>query len=165
MTKKGTTGTIGAVGTMAKILTVIIILMAGCRSVQMVPVETRTTVVERLVEVHTPADSAWLRAWLQCDSNYRVMLCGIDERKTSGMETSLTLSNNKLSYRVTRVSDTVYIPARDSIVVREIPLRVEIPVATNRLTGWQWFQVWTGRVLLGLLLILIFYCVIRWKLR
>jgi hypothetical protein len=26
-------------------------------------------------------------------------------------------------------------------------------VEVNRLTGWQWFQVWTGRICLGLLMV------------
>jgi len=134
--------------------------LAGCRSQQALPVETRTTVTERLVEVQTPADSAWLQALLECDENNRVLLRSMDERKTSGMQSELQITQEPLSgksllrYAVIRVPEKIYVPAKDSIVFKE----TQITVTANALTGWQWFQIWAGRLLL---LLFIIYIAIR----
>jgi len=137
------------------VLIFIAVISAGCRSRQIltVPVETRTTVVERLVEVQTAADSAWLQAFLECDENNRVLLRGIDERKTARMGTELQVSDNKLTYRAVRASEKIYLPARDSIVIRDAPCIVEACEHTDSpvLTGWHWFQIWAGRLFLVLI--------------
>jgi len=129
--------------------------ISSCRSRQVitVPVETQTIVHERLVEVPVAADSSFFNAWLECDSSFNVLLRRFDEQKSAGMATAMTLNSQStgaalLSYRVIRVSDTLYIPVRDSIIYKEIPLMVEIPKEVNRLTGWQHFQIWLGRIFL-----------------
>jgi hypothetical protein len=55
----------------------------------------------------------------------------------------------------------VYIPAKDSIIYKEIPLRVDVPIEVNKITGWQWFQIWTGRIFMFLWLIVIIYLAIK----
>jgi hypothetical protein len=144
----------------------LICLIAGCRSqrVATVPVETRTTVIERLVEVQTPADSSWLHAWFECDSNSRVLLKSFEEDKTERMQTGLQLSDDQLSYRVIRIKDKIFIPARDSIIIQQVPVPVEIPVEVNRLTGWQYFQIWAGRIVLAALFLFLIYKIISKKL-
>jgi hypothetical protein len=152
---------------MKALFLVCLICLIGCQSqrVATVPVETRTTVMERLVEVQTPADSAWFRAWLECDSSFNVVLKSIDEQKSAGMETGVRFSDSQISYRVVRVRDKVYIPAKDSIIIREVPVVHGVPVPVNELTGWQYFQVWCGRVFLGLLILMAVYFVAKWKLQ
>lgn len=118
-----------------------------------VPLETKTIIKERLIEVQTPADSAWLTAYLECDSNFNVLLKSFDEHATTRMNTSLKVDTGTLSYQVIRIRDKIYIPAKDSIIYQEVPVPVEIPVEVNRLTGWQYFQIWAGRIALILLVI------------
>ena len=143
---------------MHKIINIIIVFLCisvtACRSnspVVTVPVETQTIIRDRLVEVSIPADSAIMTAYLECDSNYNVLLRRFDEQKSAKMATSLDFdTGGKLSYQVVRVRDTVYIPARDSIVYKEIAFPVSVPVEVNRLTGFQHFQIWAGRFLLAI---------------
>ena len=131
-----------------------IFLFTGCRpqkQVITVPIETQTIVRERIVEVPTPADSSMINAYLECDSNFNVLLRRFDERKTSGMATELNLAAGMLSYKVHRFTDTLYIAARDSFIYKEIPITIEVPKEVNLLTKWQNFQIWAGRIFLILL--------------
>jgi hypothetical protein len=126
-------------------------------------VRTETVIKERLVPVEIPADSAVLAALLECDSSSQVRLVELNELKSGRVESDLSLSpviyskQTSLNYRAIIIRDTVHVAARDSIVYREIPLRVEIPVEVNRITGWQWFQIWSGRIFLIVWLITIIY--------
>jgi hypothetical protein len=118
------------------------------------------------VTVEIPADSAVLSALLECDSLNNVRLVEIDELKSKRVESSFNLSTagnkqSSLNYVVRTVFDTVYISTKDSIIYQEVPLRVEIPVEVNRLTGWQSFQIWTGRIFMFLWLIVIIYLAIK----
>jgi hypothetical protein len=141
----------------------------SCRTsalIREIPVRTETVIKERLVPVEIPADSAVMSALLECDSMNNVRLVEIDELKSKRVESSFNLSagDNKqssLSYVVKTVLDTVYVLAKDSVIYKEIPLRVEIPVEVNRLTGWQSFQIWAGRIFLFLWLIVIIYLAIK----
>jgi hypothetical protein len=44
-----------------------------------------------------------------------------------------------------------------------VPVTVEIPVEVNRLTGWQYFQIWAGRIALLLLVIVAFLAYLKLK--
>jgi hypothetical protein len=131
-----------------------------------IPVRTETVIRERLVTVEIPPDSAIMSALLECDSMNNVRLVEIDELKSKRVESSFNLSTagnkqSSLNYIVRTVFDTVYIPAKDSIIYQEVPLRVDVPVEVNRITGWQWFQIWAGRIFMFLWLIVIIYLAIK----
>ena len=130
----------------------------GCRSPQpvvAVPVETKTIVHERLIEVPIPADSALVIAYLECDSNFNVLLRQFDEQKTANMTTAMKLDHaGKISYQIVRVRDTVYIAARDTTIYKEIAFPVQVPVK-EQMTGFQNFQIWAGRCLMALVVIFI----------
>jgi hypothetical protein len=150
---------------------IIVFISCGTSArVHEIPVRTNTVVHERLVPVALPADSAVLTALLECDSLNRVRLVEISELKSRRVESGFTLSEDKrdsgdnrdvgdaagkqalLVYRIRTVHDTVRVAARDSIVYKDVPVTVEVPVEVNVLTGWQWFQIWTGRIVLVLVL-------------
>jgi hypothetical protein len=128
----------------------------GCRTsvpVKEVPVRTETRVVERLVPVSVPADSAVLSALLECDSANRVRLVEINELKSKNVKSDISLSTNakgdaELNYSAKTVRDTVYIPAKDSIIYKDVPVYVTVEKPVNFLTGWQWVQVYLGRIFL-----------------
>ena len=44
---------------------------------------------------------------------------------------------------------------RDSIIINDsiqVPYPVEVPVKVNFVSGWQSFQIWLGRILIGIVL-------------
>lgn len=104
-------------------------------------------VTERLVPVYLPPDSALLTALFECDSNNRVILKAYDELKSQGMNSHLTFEDGRLDYDLEAVHDTVYLPAKDSIIYVPQPVEVEV----NRLTWWQetWMRI--GKLSLSLL--------------
>ena len=152
-----------------------LILLSCCRSAQTairhVPVETRIEVVERLVEVPIKADSALLVAYLECDSNYNVLIRSVSDQKTAGIQSAFTQSKienqkSKIEYRVVRVPDTLYIPVRDSTFYKEIPIEIPVPgPQVNYLTGWQYFQIWCGRISILSAIILIAWVIIKYTRR
>lgn len=103
-------------------------------------------VTERLVPVCLSPDSALLAALFECDSNSRVILKAYDDLKSAGMESSLSFNDGKLEYKAKAGEDTVYVPAKDSIVY--VPQLVEVEV--NRLTWWQQAWIYIGKFLSSL---------------
>lgn len=110
-------------------------------------------VTERLVPVYLPPDSALLTALFECDSNNRVILKAYDELKSAGMNSHLTFEDGRLDYDLEAVHDTVYLPAKDSIIY--VPQPVEVIKEVNRLTWWQETWMWIGKISLSLLALLL----------
>jgi len=137
-----------------------VFIIISCKTsvpVKEIPVRTETVIRERLVPIKIPADSAVLAALLECDSMNHVRLVEINELKSSGIESGFNfvpndLGQSLLNYKTKTVHDTVYLPAKDSIVYKDVPIVVEVPVEVNILTGWQWFQIWAGRIFLFIII-------------
>ena len=143
-------------------LFVISALLISCKSkrhVVEVPVKTVEKVTERLVEIQLPADSAWLTAYLECDRTNQVILRGLSERKSEGVLSDLKFTNGVLDYRAKTNAAPHKATVRDSIVYKEIPVTVEVPVVEYRQTRWQAFTSKIGNI--SLLLLLLFGA---WKL-
>ena len=137
-------------------LFVISALLISCkskRSVVEVPVKTVEKVTERLVEIQLPADSAWLTAFLECDSTNQVILRGLSERKSEGVLSDLKFTNGVLDYRAKTNAAPHKATVRDSIVDKESPITVEIPKIEYRQTKWQNFTSTIGKISLILLLL------------
>lgn len=134
----------------------------GQKNVSRTPVSLPDNVVrERVVEVPVPADSALLSALFECDSVGRVILKAYNELKSRNVESRLSFEDGRLDYSATTARDTVYVPVGDSIVY--VPQYVEVEV--NRLTWKQetWMRV--GKVLSALSALLLFFILIRKRLK
>ncbi len=142
-------------GLLRKSITALMLLLALCvlscrgpKNASLAPVNLPGNLVtERLVPVYLPADSALLTALFECDSNNQVILKAYDELKSQGMNSHLTFENGRLDYDLETVHDTVYLPAKDSIIYVPQPVEVEV----NRLTWWQetWMRI--GKISLSIL--------------
>lgn len=90
-----------------------------------------------------------MTALFECDSNNRVILKAYDELKSANMESGLRFKDGRLDYGARTKPDTVYLPAKDSIIYvpREVPVEVEV----NRLTWWQETWMRTGKISLSIL--------------
>ena len=111
------------------------------RPVILPPAEYREKVVERPVPYPVPGDSTQFYALLACDSLNNVILKEFSEYKSGRIESRFSLRQNMLSYNTYRPPDTVYVMAKDSIRIENIPYKVEVPVEVNKLTRYQSFQV------------------------
>lgn len=92
-----------------------LILICSCRTVKYVPVEGQkdSLIVEKLIEVQLPPDSATIRALLECDENGKVVLNWLDIANSKNAQAQLTIDSlgNMLAKMKTQ-PDTVYLPSK-----------------------------------------------------
>ena len=74
---------------------ILITALWSCRSVKYIPVESSadSIVVEKLVEVQLPPDSATIRALLECDENGKVVLSWLDIANSKNAQAQLTIDS------------------------------------------------------------------------
>lgn len=118
-----------------------------------VPVESTTDsiVVEKLVEVQLPPDSATIRALLECDENGKVVLSWLDIANSKNAQAQLTIDSlGGLLAKMRTKLDTVYLPSKKTIVTKEV--KVPYPVEKEQ-TKWQKFCVNVGSWAIGIVII------------
>jgi hypothetical protein len=101
-------------------------------------------------------DSAIINALLHCDSLGNIYISTIAQLQGKILTQEVSMQGNNLTVkaksatRETRESFT-----RDSIITvyRDLPLPYPVETITNKLTSWQSYQIWTGRIALLLILI------------
>lgn len=150
---------------MKTVIYIITILMAStiwsCRTVKYIPIEGQTdsVVVEKLIEVQLPPDSATIRALLECDENGRVVLNWLDIANSKNAQAMLTIDSlgNMLAKMRTQ-PDTVYLPYKEITVTKEV--KVPYPVE-KELTIWQNLYISFGKWLIGI--IIVFILIIVWR--
>ncbi len=116
----------------------------SCRSVQYVPVESSTdsVIIEKLVEVPLPPDSATIRALLECDEHGRIVLRWLDIANSKNAKAQLTIDSlGNLLAKMKTKSDTVYLPAKEVVVSKKekVPYPIE-----KELSKWQQFRLDVG---------------------
>lgn len=143
-----------------------ILTLSGCRTkIQPVAIENRTDsiYIDKLVPYPMPADSASIRALMECDEHGKVVLRWLDMANTKNVELMFaldSLGNVIANMRVPR--DTLYLPSKEIYVDR----KVEVPVEVERkLSKWEQFKMdvggWAIGAISGLLLIGIGYVIVR----
>lgn len=137
--------------------------VCSCRTIKYVPVESYadSVVVEKLVEVQLPPDSATIRALLECDENGKVVLNWLDIANTKNAQAQLTIDSlGNLLAKMKTQPDTVYLPAKEVVVSKKekVPYPVE-----KELTLYQKIKIRLGElsfiviiVIIGLLALKIF---------
>lgn len=146
---------------------VLIFVFCSCRSVKYVPVESKadSVVVEKLVEVQLPPDSATIRALLECDENGKVVLAWLDIANSRNAQAQLTIDSlGNLLAKMRTKPDTVYLPSKEVTVTKEV--QVPYPVE-KELTRWQQFRLDFGGWAIGIVIITILIgvgiMVYKWK--
>jgi len=143
-----------------------ILALSGCRTkIQPVAIENRidSIYIDKLVPYPMPADSASIRALMECDENGKVVLRWLDMANTKNVELMFaldSLGNVIANMRIPR--DTLYLPSKEIYVDR----KVEVPVEVERkLSKWEQFKMdvggWAIGAISGLLLIGIGYVIVR----
>ena len=133
----------------------IILLMSticSCRSVKYVPVESSvdSIVVEKLVEVQLPPDSATIRALLECDENGKVVLSWLDIANSKNAQAQLAIDSlGNLLAKMRTQQDTIYLPSKEVTVTKEV--KVPYPVE-KELTRWQQIKLELGGWAFGIII-------------
>ena len=130
-------------------------LICSCRTIKYVPVESKadSVVVEKLVEVQLPPDSATIRALLECDENGKVVLNWLDIANSKNAQAQLIIDSlGNLLAKMKTQQDTVYLPSKEVTVTKEV--KVPYPVE-KELTRWQKLCVNVGGLAFGIVIITI----------
>jgi hypothetical protein len=130
-----------------------LILICSCRTVKYVPVESKadSVVVEKLVEVQLPPDSATIRALLECDENGKVVLNWLDIANSKNAQAQLTIDSlGNLLAKMKTQPDTVYLPSKEVTVTKKVkePYPVE-----KEITMWQKIRLNVGGWAIGIVII------------
>lgn len=137
--------------------------ICSCRTVRYVPIEGQTdsVVIEKLVEVQLPPDSATIRALLECDENGKVVLNWLNIANSKNIQAQLTIDSlgNLLAKMRTQL-DTVYLPSKEVVISKteKVPYPVE-----KELTRWQQFRIDVGGWVIVILCIVILFFVIKFR--
>jgi hypothetical protein len=138
------------------------LVFASCKIAQPpikeVPIQYREKVVERLVPVQAPADSTSIEALFRCDSLNQVIMKSLTEQKGKGTS-GFTFDKGALKYNFKTASELSYAKAKDSIIYREVPVKVPVEVKVNELTWWQKLWIRVGQVVgaLGVVAIAVYF--------
>ena len=137
----------------------------SCRSVKYVPVENSadSVVIEKLVEVQLPPDSATIRALLECDENGKVVLSWLDIANSKNAQAQLTIDSlGNLLAKMRTQQDTIYLPSKEVTVTKEV--KVPYPVE-KELTRWQQMKLelggWAFGIIIAFALIIIGWLVYK----
>ena len=131
---------------------ILIIALWSCRSVKYVPIESTadSIVVEKLVEVQLPPDSATIRALLECDENGKVVFSWLDIANSKNAQAQLTIDSlGNLLAKMKTQPDTIYKPSKEVIVTKEV--KVPYPV-DKELTRWQQMKLELGGWAFGIII-------------
>lgn len=123
----------------------------SCRSVKYVPIESSadSIVVEKLVEVQLPPDSATIRALLECDENGRIVLSWLDIANSRNAQAQITIDSlGNLLAKMKTQPDTVYLPSKEITVIKVV--KVPYPVE-KELTRWQRMKMELGGWAFGII--------------
>lgn len=130
-----------------------------------------TIIIERVKDttIILPPDSAWLKAWIQCDSTGNVLLQQLEAQSSklitpmarvesvapSGAILSLDCKTDSLEM-VIRLKERTIQHLQQSKTTQYIEVE-------RKLTWWQQVQIHLGRVLFALLAAAVFYAIIKLK--
>jgi len=143
------------------------LLFASCKTAQPpvkeVPIQYREKVVERLVPVQAPADSTSIEALFRCDSLNQVIMKSLTEQKGKGTS-GFTFDKGALKYNFKTAPELSYARVKDSIVYREVAVKVPVEVPVNFLTWWQKLWLRVGQIAAALGVVAVAVYIIKSKL-
>ena len=109
--------------------------------------------IEKLIPVQAPADSAAIRALLECDENGKIALKWLDMANTRNVQLLFridSLGNLLANFKVP--SDTVYLPIKEtSLSVNKKKEEIKVVKVEKKLNKWQSFCIYfTIAVFIGI---------------
>lgn len=105
--------------------------------------------IDKLLPYPLPADSASIRALMECDENGKVVLRWLDMANSKNVQLIFTLDSLGEVIADMKVQrDTVFLPSKETIVTKE----VELPVPVEKeLSWWEKVKIEVGGWAIGLL--------------
>lgn len=139
----------------------LLLIMTSCKSSKPIVIEKTKTITETITERDTTfiieADSSSIKALIECQKGKPVIKKIIEKQPGKNLKTP-KLSINDIGVLIVDCEQEVTelkakIREKDKLIQEMDQVPVEVPA---EISGWQWFQIWCGRIfLLGLLILLI----------
>ena len=131
------------------------LMIAGCRTAKPVTITERETVTitetVRDTVVTVEPDASMMRALLECDENRNVVVRELLEWQSGKhiQPPQVIIRDNVMTVVAEVDSFGIYVSWKERETLVENVRTVTETVTTNELTGWQWLQVWVGRIALA----------------
>jgi len=146
----------------ALLIITLVILVTSCSKNHVPTVARADTVIRTVIEEKVRDttiylnDSSGITALLECDSLGRVRIKQItDYYAGQFVKPKIVIKDNYLQADCTIDSAKVYVSWKEKHVTSTTSTSQTVIVKENYLTGWQWFQLWTGKILIILILVLL----------
>lgn len=134
-----------------KIISLILIILfaSGCKPPKsaFIEVPLKHQITEELHEVSLPVDSSEIRLKLEYLPSGNMSITQIESRQgktASAPIISWERQGDDLNIKAAQPQKVVQIPSFSE--VKEIPIRVEVPVEVNKLKWWQKGLMWIGGI-------------------
>ena len=137
------------------------LLIVGCRGSKPVVITERETVtiteILRDTVVTVEPDASMMRALLECDENRNVVVRELLEWQSGKhiQPPQVIIRDNVMTVVAEVDSFAIFInwKEREKLIENVQTVTVE----TNLLTGWQWFQIWAGRIAMMIIVIILIF--------
>jgi hypothetical protein len=146
----------------AAIILFIIASLSSCRTPKIITetVTVRETVTETVHDttIVVEKDNSAIRALLECDEERNVLVKKlVDVRAGERVHPpALKIEDNILTAECEVDSFTIYLAWKDRFVETDtIKHTVLPPTIVKEPSGWQWFQIWLGRILVAVAIIFV----------
>lgn len=145
--------------------------MQSCRNSQ--PLTTRQTsdsvrIVERWRDsiIHVAPDTAWLSAWIECDSTGEVLLRELEMARGKNLTPTISIVNDTIYMECHTDSLELLLRARDRTITELQHSRtVETVEIEKQLTWWQVTQMKMGRLFMLVIAVLAVLMTIKRRLK
>ena len=135
----------------------ILLWMTSCQSAKPVIIEKTITETETITVrdtiIETQADTAVYQALLACQNGKVVIKEGGQVIKPSKTISGQIKLDDKGQLTINCIKEVEQLKAQLKDKVKTTIIKEEVPVfVPAEITSWQWFQIWSGRIFLMLLL-------------
>lgn len=136
------------------------LLVSSCKTQPIVvekTIETTHTIVERDTVFTIEPDTVTFQALLECRKGKVVVTSSKNIATGKKLKQNVSIKDNVLTIDCIKEVQELKAQLREKNTQKTIkePVVVEVPA---KISSWQWFQIWCGRILLlGLLIVLIGY--------
>lgn len=151
-------------------LFVLVGTLAGCKTANVLP-PTKTEIVKNITTkevVHdtifkTAKDSSYFKAWLECKEGKVIFKSQPTKTKGKFLQPpKVILKDNQITVDCEAEAQQLFAKWKDVYIKENSETKNTIPILVEKqLTSWQTFQIWLGRIFLGLILVIITITVLR----
>ncbi len=138
----------------------LLIIMTSCKSSKPVIVEKTKIVTETIHERDTvfsiAVDSSAYKALIECQNGKPVIKAVTENKSGKNLKKPKVNLNDKGELSVDCESELIELRAKLKDKTKSTIETVQVPIEVPaEITGWQWFQIWCGRIFLFILLALL----------